>query len=95
MTNRIHYYDTIKGVAIFLVALGHVLQSVLPNYREDKFLLLIVMFHMPLFMMVSGYFFLPSLKKTNLKEYVIKRFLRLYLPSLFWGIFQAIMIGGG
>lgn len=51
--NRISYIDQLKGIAIFLVVLGHVIEH---NAGRDNFLwTLIYSFHMPLFMFVSGY----------------------------------------
>ena len=53
---RDYYFDNLKAVLIFLVVLGHFL---LPIY-DDAFLVvlkrLIYVFHMPLFVFVSGYF---------------------------------------
>lgn len=89
------FFDGIKGLAIFLVALGHCLQGINPDYEKDPVFLLIIMFHMPLFMVVSGYFFYPSVSKMTFSQYANKKFKRLYLPSLVWGVFQAILIGTG
>ena len=86
--NRIAYFDILKGIAIFLVVLGHCLQIFTPNWQENKIALSIYMFHMPLFIFISGYFFYPSVKKIPLKEFIVKKFIRLYLPSLFWGLFN-------
>lgn len=46
-------------------------------------------------MVVSGYFFYPSVSKMTFSQYANKKFKRLYLPSLVWGVFQAILIGTG
>ena len=55
---RIEYIDALRGFAIFLMVVGHVIpnlylnkQMVLPNLN-----LWIYSFHMPLFFTISGYF---------------------------------------
>ncbi len=53
---RDYFFDNIKAVLIFLVVLGHFL---LPLHEEGFLVLikrLIYIFHMPLFVFVSGYF---------------------------------------
>lgn len=50
---------------------------------------------MPLFMLVSGYFFYPSVQKTDMMNFINKRFIHLYLPSLMCGLFSCFLIGGG
>lgn len=53
---RDYFFDNIKAVLIFLVVLGHFL---LPIHEEGALVLikrLIYIFHMPLFVFVSGYF---------------------------------------
>ena len=53
---RDYYFDNLKAVLIFLVVLGHFLLPI----RDNQFLVslkrLIYIFHMPLFVFVSGYF---------------------------------------
>jgi len=58
--NRNPWFDNIKGILVILVVLGHLLTDVRFDY-DGKFLeiiyLLIYSFHMPLFIILSGYFF--------------------------------------
>ena len=49
---------------------------------------------MPLFIFISGYFFHPSAPKMSFKNFLIKKFFHLYLPSLFWGGFNVLLIIG-
>lgn len=93
--NRIEHFDILKGIAIFLVVLGHCLQTFTPDWQNNNIALAIYMFHMPLFIFISGYFFYPSVKKLSLKDFIIKKFIHLYLPSLFWGLFNILLMGGG
>lgn len=89
------YFDILKGLAISIVVLGHCLQTFYPNWTEATVSKVIVSFHMPLFMLVSGYFFYPSVLKTDYISFIKKRFVHLYLPSLVWGAFSCFLIGVG
>lgn len=53
MKNRIDYIDRMKGLAIFLVVLGHVYMFSF-NKSESVLPSIIGSFHMPLFMFLSG-----------------------------------------
>lgn len=53
MKQRIDYIDRMKGMAIFLVVMGHVYGMVF-NQGEDITYKWISSFHMPLFMFLSG-----------------------------------------
>lgn len=88
------YFDILKGIAIILVAYGHVLQTFNSNWESSIIGKTIYAFHMPLFMLISGYFFYPSVKKTDYNHFIKKRFIHLYLPSLMWGLFSCFIIGG-
>ena len=53
---RDYFFDNLKAVLIFLVVLGHFL---LPIHGDNPLVVvkrLIYIFHMPLFVFVSGYF---------------------------------------
>lgn len=97
--NRIIVFDILKLFAIFLVIWGHVLLH-LQNYQyeiwRNPLYRWICSFHMPLFMMISGFF---SAKLSNsLREYLIKKFRQLILPSITFGVFFAIswhFVNGG
>lgn len=84
MKQRILYWDVIKFFAIFLVVYGHVIQYLNPPERSlwNSFIgENIVSFHMPLFMIVSGYF-ARSLFKKDIKETVKNKFVQLVIPSV-------------
>lgn len=71
MQNRIEWVDQVKGFAILLVVYGH-------NFPiTEQF---IYTFHMPLFFMVSGFFFPKELDFSVLR----KRFKTLLVPYFFW-----------
>jgi len=68
--SRDEFYDIIKGYAIFLVVLGHVIQNFGLDWQSNGLELFIYSFHMPLFMAVSGHFFISSVDKKSTKEFL-------------------------
>lgn len=83
-TNRSRYFDNAKLVLIFLVVFGHVI-SPLKDRDGVLFTLytIIYFFHMPAFVMISGYFS----KGFRKKGYFVKIIKKVLLPYL---IFQFI-----
>lgn len=53
MNNRIDYIDILRGFAIFLVTLGHIIEK--SGYKESPLFTFIYSFHMPLFFCISGF----------------------------------------
>ncbi len=96
---RNQIFDILKGIAIITVVLGHCLQygngSDFIESRDffDNWLYkLIYSFHMPLFMIISGYFFYFS---NNTKRSPVKVFrnrgIRLIMPLFIWnGIYYLL-----
>ncbi|PMC35267.1 acyltransferase [Bacillus sp. UMB0899] len=84
MNNRLSYFDNAKFFLIFLVVFGHIIR---PFIDESNVMLTIYKFvytfHMPAFILISGYF----AKGYNKKGYVSKIAKKLILPYL---IFQGI-----
>lgn len=83
LNKRIVWIDIVKLLAILLVLIGHFIQIYDPNYRKSDTFLFINSFHMPLFMIISGYF-LTWNKLTEWGDILRKRFMQLILPSIFW-----------
>ncbi len=81
--------DALKGIAILIVMVGHVLSW---NHMEDGYLYdAIKVLQMPLFMMVSGYLCGIGRRAENLKEYgkiLGKRGLSYLVPFFFWIIIK-------
>lgn len=71
--------DAIKGGAILLVVLGHAIQSKVSGFENNLLFRIIYSFHMPLFMILSGWFAAPE-KIRKLKRTAI----RLVLPVCSW-----------
>ena len=80
-TKRLDYLDVAKGIAILLVIVGHTFTvwKVKVNW--------IFSFHMPLFFILSGYFF----KKGSKTEYA-KLFKSLIIPYLFLNLFKLALM---
>ena len=95
MEKRLDYIDSIKGFAIFLVVMGHVIPWTFLSVSEaqaiDKPMLLwkiVYAFHMPLFIFVSGYLFGQS-HFNSLKSFVMKslhKAERLLIPYFVCGV---------
>ena len=100
---RIEYIDAIKGFAILLVVMGHVLPW---SFRDlDQALELgtpmllwkiIYSFHMPLFIFISGWLFGMS-KMQTLKNYfgkILKKTQQLLIPYIVCGVLVYLWRGG-
>ena len=76
--NRLDWVDQVKGLTIFLVVYGH-------NFPFcEKY---IYSFHMPLFIMVAG-FFHPKVSETL---QIKKRFRSLVIPYFMWSLFLYVI----
>lgn len=88
MKNRILWIDELKGFAIFLVIIGHVLISrFLPQFQLVH--TIIYSFHMPLFMFLSGIFAYKALEAVDnhCKKIFLQRKIRqLLLPCISGGV---------
>jgi len=85
------FLDIIKGITIFLVVFGHCIQygSGIEYFSNRSFFYditfkIIYSFHMPLFMLVSGYLFYYNIKKHSIKELIFNRITRLVVPIFAW-----------
>jgi Fucose 4-O-acetylase and related acetyltransferases len=80
---RDSYIDALKGLAILLVFLSHVLQLSLLDYQSNIYFKLIVVFNMPLFMFLSGYVLYVN-KPVYSINWVKRKFQRLIIPFFAW-----------
>lgn len=85
------FFDAVKGILIILVVLGHCLQYGFGDdysnsnlFFDDMLFRTIYSFHMPLFMLISGYFFNP--KGKNHLQYLRKRFQSIGIPLVFYAV---------
>lgn len=87
--SRLVWVDAGKGVGIFLVVLGHALRGLHEAGLFDPGLFAaidsrIYAFHMPLFFVLSGVFFLAALRRTTVPEFLGGRLRRLLYPMILW-----------
>lgn len=86
MSNRIDYWDYLKGLCVILVLVGHTIIYTVPDsYIDNKIFLFIYSFHMPLFMFISGYFFYFSLSRHLYKDILLKKIKTLLFPIFIFG----------
>lgn len=95
MKERIYYIDNLKGFAISLVVIGHVIQFLYcpKDFDHNILFRFIYAFHMPLFFMLSGMVTRPIF--SNNSEIILKikkRFIQLISPFVIWGIILSITI---
>lgn len=83
-SGRIAWLDLVKLFAIFLVVLGHCVQQFNSGYREMPVFVALSSFHMPLFMMLSGYLLDYDKIIMGGGKLLTKRFMQLMFPSLLW-----------
>lgn len=82
---RIDALDLLKSLAIFLVIWGHVIQHCLTsNHVEEPVYRFIYSFHMPLFMVLCG-FFSQSSMNMNFGDMMKKKTVSILYPSILWG----------
>lgn len=91
---RIIYLDNVKCFAIILVMIGHALQYLSgDNFKGNIPFNVIYSFHMPLFMIVCGYFFSSSLKLSTV-DFLFKKTIALLLPAFCWCFIKLILNRG-
>ena len=91
---RNKYIDILRGIAIFLMIWGHCIQYgngiefSKPDVFFNNFLFKIIYsFHMPLFMLISGYVFAYTARKYDkVGSFLLNRFFRILLPIISWQI---------
>ena len=89
-TKRIVYLDVVKFIAIWLVCIGHS-YSIVTMKHSSILYQWIYSFHMPLFMLVSGYLFYGSIRKHLWICNFQSRFTKLLLPIFLWNSLYLII----
>ncbi|MCM3692558.1 acyltransferase family protein [Neobacillus niacini] len=86
-TNRSKYFDNAKFILIFLVVFGHMIS---PYKDQDKVLFtlytVIFLFHMPAFILISGYF----AKDFRKKGYLLKSVQKILIPYFIFQIIYSV-----
>ena len=95
---RNYYIDIAKGIAIFLMLWGHCIQCCIGgsglDFFENGVFKIIYSFHMPLFMLISGYMFFGSFSKRNLGDLLVHRTQSLLQPIVFCSFFNFLITTG-
>ena len=87
---RLQYIDIAKGICILLVVTGHILQFNCCGYGSDTAFNFIYSFHMPVFMLLSGYVAALSQRRIDAGvaiDFIKKKFYSLVVPFFVWGLF--------
>ena len=85
--SRIKYWDLLRGIAIFLVVWGHTIQfggSSMELFANKAFIF-IYSFHMPLFLLISGYFLAKSAGRRSLVQNLGKKLVHIAVPAVLGG----------
>jgi fucose 4-O-acetylase-like acetyltransferase len=95
VTQRHPFLDYLKGLLIVLVVFGHALQFYVyggaPEVWGDPVFRLIYMFHMALFMGISGYVSHYSARSGDLAPQILRRARQLLLPMVLWTFITFLM----
>lgn len=97
MAKRNLFIDILKAVLIILVVIGHCIQFGSgkgylnsTSFFNNKLFIFIYSFHMPAFMIISGYLFGLS-KKTNAINVIKNKINHLLIPIFTWAILTTII----
>jgi len=93
--NRNPFLDFVKGILILLVVIGHAIQYVAyqnEGYWGDPLFTAIYMFHMPLFMTLSGYLSYSGMQKEKIVPYLTGKAHAYVIPVLAWAVFSATIL---
>lgn len=89
---RIFLFDALKLFAIFMVLWGHAIQYLRSsNFTEEPVYRVIYSFHMPLFMMIVGFFFARTFRPGFFRIFC-KKFRQLIYPTLVWCLIFSILM---
>lgn len=81
-TNRITFIDSLKGLTILLVVMGHITEKAI-GLSDTPFNEFYASFHMPMFIFLSGLFAYKSFSQWNFAEvatFFKKKVLRIIVP---------------
>lgn len=92
------FLDVLKAISIILVVVGHCIQYgsgmeylTYGGFFYNPTYKFIYSFHMPLFMLISGYLFSCSSKNKTVKELIIKKVKQLIIPLFCWSFVTLIV----
>lgn len=99
MKQRNQYLDILRGIAIILMVFGHCLQYgngtefiKSSGFFYNRLFQVIYSFHMPLFMLLSGYLFFYTVGRyQKTREFLKNRWRRIVLPIIGWQTFHYLV----
>ena len=86
---RNNFIDYAKGILITLVTIGHAIQYAVyqdGDFWTDPVFKSIYMFHMPLFMGISGYLAYSGIQKSTFTKFTLIKLKAYIIPILAWAI---------
>ena len=84
MDKRVTWSDSLKGLAIFYVTIGHLAC----NFLIEKH---IYSFHMCLFFFISGYLYNNSKHSADVSSYIHKKIRTVLMPFICWNILSELI----
>ena len=97
MSERNHFVDIMRGIAMLLVVLGHTMQDCTTGAHQSFLYNVIWSLQMPLFILISGYvtrYSHPLSSGTDLWKFVKRRTIAYLLPWFVWSLFVRGIIFG-
>ena len=88
---RIEYIDTLKGIAIILVLIGHIIPHCF-GYTDDPIYRVIYSFHMPLFIFLSGFLCNTRLTLKKRTEKAIKLLSPFFCSVFLYSVYANITV---
>lgn len=92
------FIDYLKAITILTVVMGHCIQFGSGQYIYEKQIYfdiaifrIIYSFHMPMFMLVSGYLFFNTVQKYSGKIVLLKKIQSICIPICFWGLVDFVI----
>ncbi len=85
---RDYHFDNVKGILIFLMVFGHILEFAHTRPGNFEAYVIIYSFHMPLFVFISGYF------SKNVDKVRENAFSSLFVPYLLFTMLNGIILDG-
>lgn len=89
---RMHYMDLLKGIAIFMVVMGHVLTICIRDIDAATLFKIIGETHMPIFFFISGWFTYKAtadgrIRRPNLRQRALQLLVPMVIVSSIWVLY--------
>lgn len=99
ITKKSNVIDIVRGITIFLVVFGHAIQygsgrEVINNglFFDAIIFKFIYSFHMPLFMLISGYLFAGTIARYSFAQVLESRVTKLIIPIIMWSFIPYMIV---